>query len=483
MHYHIVGIAGAGMSAIAHILLDQGHTVSGSDLQQNALSAALERRGALIRRGHDPAFVGDADRLVATSAVRDDHVELVEARKRDIPVLRRADLWREWSHQRRVVAVAGAHGKTTTTALIALILTRAGVNPGFLIGGEAPDLGIHAQWGDPAAPLVIEADEYDRTFLALTPDVAVITNVEWEHVDIYPSPEEYEATFRAFAGRVAHPQRLIVCGDDPGALRVAGHPDVQLYGIEDAVARNPASCRLALMDWMAANVRYDGALTYFDLWRYNRRTCGTGLEGGYTMRLAGEHNVRNALAAIAAAMTLGIDRATIAAALAEYRGARRCFDIKGEANGIIVVDDYAHHPTEVRATLAAARARFPEHRLVVYLQPHTFSRTYAMLDAWADAFDAADVVRIGDVYPARETGDPQAAARVLADRIVHRDVQVAGNVEAATATMIELLRPGDVLLTFGAGDGYRVGEMVLSALGADLRPAQDRQVDVARPER
>lgn len=453
------------MSAIAHVLLDQGHRVSGSDLQQNALTAALEQRGALIWRGHDPAFVAHADRLIATSAARDDHVELIEARKRGIPVLRRADLWREWSRQRRVVAVAGAHGKTTTTALIAFILTRAGVNPGFLIGGETPDLGVHARWGDPSAPLVIEADEYDRTFLALTPDVAVVTNVEWEHVDVYPSPEEYEAAFRAFAGRVAHPDRLIVCGDDPGALRVAAHPDVQQYGIEEAVARNPASCRLALMDWMAANVRYDGAMTSFDLWRYDRRTFGVRFEGGYTMRLAGEHNVWNALAAIAAAKTLGIDRGTIAAALASYRGARRRFDIRGEVNGVLVIDDYAHHPTEVRATLAAARARFPDRRMVVYLQPHTFSRTYAMLDAWAHAFDAADVVRIGDVYPARETGDPQAAAQALVDRIMHRDVQVAGNLETAAATIAALLQPGDVLLTLGAGDGYRVGEMTLLALG------------------
>ncbi|MDW8213733.1 MAG: UDP-N-acetylmuramate--L-alanine ligase [Roseiflexaceae bacterium] len=465
MRYHIVGIAGAGMSAIAHILLDQGHTVSGSDLQQNSLTDALERRGAVIRRGHDPVFVGDADRLVATSAVRDDHVEVVEARQRGIPVLRRADLWREWSRQRRVVAVAGAHGKTTTTALIAFILTRAGVNPGFLIGGETPDLGANARWGDPTAPLVIEADEYDQTFLALTPDVAVITNVEWEHVDIYPSPDAYEAAFRTFAGRVAHPQRLIVCGDDPGALQIARHPDVQQYGIEEDVARNPASCRLALMDWMASNVRYDGAATHFDLWRYDRRTFGVRLEGGYTMQLAGEHNVRNALAAIAATTTLGIDRATIAAALASYRGVRRRFDIKGEVNGIIVIDDYAHHPTEVRATLAAARVRFPDRRIVVYLQPHTFSRTYAMLDAWAHAFDAADVVRIGDVYPARETGDPQAAAQALVERIIHKDVQVAGNVAVATATIAALLRPGDVLLTLGAGDGYRVGEMALSTLG------------------
>lgn len=464
MHYHITGIAGAGMSAIAHILLDQGHAVSGSDVQRNTLTEALERRGALIREGHDPAWITGADALVATSAVRDDHVELSAARARGIPVLRRADLWRAWSRQRRVVAVAGAHGKTTTTALIALILTRAGRDPGFLIGGETPDLGVHARWGDPAAPLVVEADEYDRTFLALMPDVAVITSVEWEHVDIYPSPENYEAAFRSFTRRVAQPQRLIVCGDDPGALRIADHPEMQQYGIEEAIVRNPASCRLAPMDWMAANVRYDGATTYFDLWRYDRRTFGTRRDGTYTMRLVGDHNVRNALAAIAVATLLGVERSAIADALATYQGTRRRFDIKGEVNGIVIIDDYAHHPTEARATLAAARARFPQRRLVVYLQPHTFSRTQALRGAWADAFDQADVVRIGDVYPARETGDPRTAAHALAGCIRHTDVQVVGNVVEAVTMIGALLRPGDVLLTLGAGDGYRVGELIIDAL-------------------
>ena len=185
MRYHIVGIAGAGMSAIAHVLLDQGHTVSGSDMQRNALADALAARGATILLGHDPAHVAGADALVVTSAVKPDHPEIRAARERGIPVLKRADLWREWSAQRDVVAVAGTHGKTTTTAMIALALTRAGRDPGFLIGGEAPDLARNARWGDPSAPLVIEADEYDRAFLALTPRVAVITNVEWDHVDIY----------------------------------------------------------------------------------------------------------------------------------------------------------------------------------------------------------------------------------------------------------------------------------------------------------
>ncbi len=466
MRYHIVGIAGAGMSAIAHILLDQGHEVQGSDAQRGPLAAALERRGALVLQGHAAEHVAGADALVATSAVRDDHVELRAARERGIPVLRRADLWREWSQQREVVAVAGTHGKTTTTALIALALSRAGVNPGFLVGGEVPDLGTNARWGDPQAPLVVEADEYARTFLALAPKLAVITNVEWDHVDIYPTPEEYEAAFRAFARSVPDPRRLIVCGDDAGALRAADEPRAVQYGLDDAVANDPASCRLAPLDWTGARVRSEGDRTRFEVWRYSQATFATSLLGIYTMRPAGAHNVRNALAAIAACTALGVPQDAIRAALEDYRGTKRRFELKGEAGGVTVVDDYAHHPTEARVNLAAARARFPGRRIVAYLQPHTYSRTAALMDEWAEAFGDADVVRIGAVYAAREAEVPGVSAEALARRIRHADVQPLGGVEQAAEALLELLRPGDVLLTLGAGDGYRVGELVLDRLRA-----------------
>jgi UDP-N-acetylmuramate--alanine ligase len=370
-HYHIIGIAGAGMSAIANVLLDQGHTVSGSDLQHNAQAEALAARGARVEVGHAAAHVAGADALLITSAARPEHPEIVAARERGIPILKRADIWREWSRRRDVVAVAGTHGKTTTTALIALALTRAGLNPGFLVGGEAPDLGGNARWGDADAPLVIEADEYDRTFLALAPRVAVITNVEWDHVDIYPTQESYEAAFRAFAASVREPRNLIVCGDDAGALRVAVRPEAIQYGIDDLLASDPVSCRRALLDWSAANVRIDGETTQFEVWHYDRATFATRSLGPWRIRLPGEHNVRNALAALAAARALGIPFGAIAEALAAYRGAGRRFELKGQAGGVTVIDDYAHHPTEVRATLAAARARYPGRRIVAYFQPHT----------------------------------------------------------------------------------------------------------------
>jgi UDP-N-acetylmuramate--alanine ligase len=462
-HYHIVGIAGAGMSAIAHVLLDQGHIVSGSDLQRNALADALAARGAAIYNGHAATYVAGADALVATSAVRPDHPELAAAHARDIPVLKRADLWREWSRRRDVVAVAGTHGKTTTTALIALALERAGLNPGFLVGGEVPDLGRNARWGDQDAPLVIEADEYDRTFLALTPRVAVITNVDWDHVDIYPTHEAYDAAFRQFAAAVREPQNLIVCGDDEGALRVAG-PEAIQYGIDDVIARDPVSCRRALLDWSAANAQEADGEMRFEVWRYDRASLATHHMGEWRIQLPGEHNVRNALAALAAAHAAGARLGVIAQTLASYRGVGRRFELKGEAGGILVIDDYAHHPTEVRVNLAAARNRYPGRRIVAYLQPHTYSRTRALLDDWATAFGAADVVRIGEIYAARETDTLDIDGGAVAARIAHPDTQPTGDLDAAVTDLLDLLKPGDLLLTLGAGDGYKVGERVLARL-------------------
>lgn len=461
MHYHIVGIAGAGMSAVAHILLDQGHTVSGSDVQRSRAVEALAARGAAIKLGHDPTHVVGADALVATSAVSFTHPEVVEARARGIAVLKRADLWREWSQQRPVVAVAGTHGKTTTTAMLALVLQQAGRAPGFLVGADVPDLGTNAHWGDPHAPLVIEADEYDRTFLALAPQIAVITNVEWDHVDVYPSQAAYERAFQTFAAAVREPRNLIVCGDDPGVQRAIDAAQATQYGIDELLARDPVSCRRTLFDWTATNLRTDADGTQFDMWQYDQRTFATRALGPRSLRLAGRHNVLNALAATAAAAALGVDQPTIAAALASYRGAARRFECKGEAGGVIVIDDYAHHPTEVQATLQAARERFGDRRLVVYVQPHTYSRTRALLEQWADVFDAADVVRVGAVYAARERDTRGIDDRVLAQAIRHPDVQAVGEVPAAAEALDALLRPGDVLLTLGAGDGYLVGTSVL----------------------
>jgi UDP-N-acetylmuramate--alanine ligase len=345
--------------------------------------------------------------------------------------------------------------------MIALALLRAGRDPGFIVGAEVPDLHVSARWGATDAPLVIEADEYDRTFLSLTPQVAVITNIEWDHVDIYPTADEYDAAFQLFARSVPEPRNVIMCGDDAGVQRAIDLPEAMQYGVDDLLGRDPVSCRRALFDWTATNLQAMPDGMRFDLWRYDRRSFATRSLGPRALRLSGRHNIENAVAAIAAANALGVDQATIAEALASYRGAGRRFEIKGEAGGVTVVDDYAHHPTEARATLQAARARFGGRRLVVYVQPHTYSRTRALLDEWASAFDAADVVRVGAIYAARERDTLGMSDEVLAEAIRHHDVAAVGDVGAAAEKLAALLRPGDVLLTLGAGDGYKVGEYVL----------------------
>lgn len=467
-HYHIIGIAGAGMSAIAHLLLDQGHTVSGSDLAANRATAALAARGAQIWQGHDAAYVCGADVVLATAAIRGSHPELEAAAALGIPRLSRADLWRTWSAQRPVIAVAGTHGKTTTSAMTALALRAGGIPCGFLIGAEAPDLGGSAQWGDPAAPLVIEADEYDRVFLALTPELAIVTNVEWDHPDIYPSAEEYAAAFATFARQVRDPRRLLLCADDPGAAALDSDGHARLYGIDEQIACDPVSCRLAPLDWTASRVEATATGQQFDLWYYDRRTFARRLAAMVTLAVPGLHNVRNATAALAAAALWGADLNAAAAALATYRGSSRRFEWRGEAAGVTVIDDYAHHPTEVQATIAAAQQRYPGRRMIVYLQPHTFSRTRSLWEQWPDACRAATAVLVGDIYPAREQGDPAALAAELAAHLAAHGITAhyAGAPTAAAALIATEARPGDVVLTLGAGDSDRVAAQVLERLRA-----------------
>jgi UDP-N-acetylmuramate--alanine ligase len=306
--------------------------------------------------------------------------------------------------------------------------------------------------------------------------VAVITNVEWDHVDIYPTADEYDAAFRAFAASVANPRNVIVCGDDPGALRVATDPRITQYGIDDQIAANPASCRLAPLDWSAARLVDEGNRTRFEVWQYDGRTFATRLAGLQTIQLAGPHNVRNTLAALAACAALHADARAVSEALASYRGALRRFETKGEAAGVLVIDDYGHHPGEVRAILAATRLRWPGRRLVAYLQPHTYSRTRALLNDWPAAFADADLVLVGAVYAAREHDTLGMSDAVLAGAIGDR-ARAVGGIEQAANAVLDVVQPGDVLITFGAGDSTRVGELVL----AGLRDKQVSERKVTQP--
>ncbi len=464
MHYHIVGIAGAGMSAIANVLLDQGHKVSGSDRNSNHATLMLAARGATIYLGHDPAYIAGATALVATSAVKAEHPEVVAAQAAGIPVLRRHDLWQTWSAERAILAIAGTHGKTTTTALLAAILTaqhnlHQTPAPGFLIGSEAPDLGGNARWGALAGPLVIEADEYAHTFLALTPEIAVITNVEWDHPDIYPTESSY---FAAFAQFVSQTKTLLICGDKAySQLFKPEHSVCLTYGLDET------SDYQGLISEQNANFTLRRSKAALQKSKSNLAATTT-----FQLLLPGHHNLRNALAAIAVADQLGVDKEAMTMALAHFHGTSRRFEIKGEAQGILVIDDYAHHPTEVQATLAAARANFPKQRIVAYLQPHTFSRTRALFAQWVTSFGNADLVFLGDVYGAREErADAEGNERLIFDltenvQKVHSAVEYVGNLAQATARIKELLQPGDVFLTMSAGDGNQIGEQLLAALRA-----------------
>ena len=445
--YHIMGIGGAGMSAIAHLLLDQGQSVSGCDPQQNALTAELAGRGATIFVGHDAAHVDGIDTLVMSSAVRADHPEVLAARGRGLPVLKRDELWREWSRRKPTLAVAGTHGKTTTTAMAALILTHLGKDPAYIVpaGGPVPGLDRFARWG--TGPFVIEADEYDRLLLGLIPEVAIITNVDWDHVDIYPTPGDVEATFTQFARQVT--RVVIGCDEDPGARRVRaaslGGAEWQSYGFGPDAA------------WRVAEFGQDADETRFEL-----LVPGGGEPLRGRLRAPGRHNLLNAAGAIAAVAQFGVAPADAVAAVAEYRGAARRFEWKGEVAGVSFVDDYAHNPAKVAATLAAARQRYPRRRLVVYFQPHTFSRTAALLEPLARSLAEADMVLIGDIYPSRELAAdfPGVDAALLARHVPGGDAEPVGALAQAAARLLDEVRPGDLVLTLGAGDGYRVGDDV-----------------------
>jgi UDP-N-acetylmuramate--alanine ligase len=456
--FHIMGIGGLGMSAIAHLLLDQGMTVSGCDLQANALTAELAARGARVEQGHSAAHLDHAvDTLVISSAVRPGAPELEAAAQRGIPVLKRADLWRRWSEAKPTLAVAGTHGKTTTTAMVALILSRLGYDPAFVVpaGGPVPGLPHFAQWG--AGPFVIEADEYDRLFLGLLPEVAIITNVDWDHVDIYPSPADVDAVFAEFARQVRG--TVIACGDDAGARRVrsmtgAGPATWQTYGFDPSA------------DWRVEVVAEQDGWTEWNLHPSAAHAANRSIHA--RLQVPGRHNVLNAAGAVAAAAQFGVAPEAAIEVLAEFRGAARRFELKGEVEGITFIDDYAHNPAKVAATLAAARSRYPNRRLVVYFQPHTFSRTAALLQPLGQAFAQADLALIGDIYPSRERAVdfPGIDAQLLARHIPGAKAQAAGDLDQATIRLFEQVRPGDVVLTLGAGDGYKVGARVLQQLAA-----------------
>ncbi|HIC89143.1 MAG TPA: UDP-N-acetylmuramate--L-alanine ligase [Anaerolineae bacterium] len=451
MRIHLIGIAGAGLSAIAQVLLDQGIVVSGSDLNVNAAARALARAGARIYQGHRSEQVNDAQLVLVSSAVPHDNVELRAARRAGIPTMKRDRFLGLLTKGKRVVAVAGTHGKTTTTAMIATMLLAGNQDPSFIVGGIVAALGKGARAG--AGPdFVIEADEYDQTFLGLKPQIAVVTNVEWDHVDCYPTPESFWDAFVAFSDRLPDDGTLIACHDDPGAWalgkrrRQIGLP-VITYGLTGQA------------DWQAAEIHPNevGGNSFIAV--YQGETMGE-----VVLRVPGRHNVANALAALAAACEVDLDFGTATSGLRAFAGTGRRLEWKGEVQGITVFDDYAHHPTEVRATLAALRERFPRRPIWAVFQPHTFSRARAFASTFARSFGKADHVVITDIYAARERDLGQMHSTQILAAMQHPDARYIGELADVATYLVGHLEPDAIVVTLGAGDGYQVGEMVLARL-------------------
>jgi len=444
---HFVGIAGAGMSALAELFIRRGATVTGCDAAGDP-TGDLGGLGISVGTGHDPSHVEGARAVVVTSALPKTHPELQRARELGIPVIRRAEALGEAVSGGDLVAVAGTHGKTTTTVMTTEALQAAGLQPTGVVGGRVGSWGGNLRYGSDRL-FVVEADEYDRSFLALTPTVAVITNVEADHLDIYADLADIHRTFEQFAS----PARTIVlCADDPGANHLATPSSAEIirYGIHSRDAR-----------LLAVDVRSEGGGSIFEV------EFDDEMLGEVELSVPGLHNVMNALAAIGSGLTLDATLDAMRPGLASFRGVERRFQRLGTANGIDVVDDYAHHPTEIRATLAAARTAFPGRRIVAAFQPHLFSRTRDFAREFGEALAAADAVYIADIYPAREQPIPGVTAAIIVASTREAGGSVAWQGERGLLSneLARTVRGGDVVLTIGAGDITKTGPELLRALG------------------
>ncbi|HEX8494534.1 MAG TPA: UDP-N-acetylmuramate--L-alanine ligase [Pyrinomonadaceae bacterium] len=452
-HIHFVGIGGIGMSGIAEVLANLGFRVSGSDLKSSGVTERLEELGVEVTEGHRAENVGDAHVVVRSTAVREDNPEIVEARRRSIPVIPRAEMLAELMRLKtQTVAVAGSHGKTTTTSMVATVLGHAGLDPTFVVGGVVGAYRSNARLGK-SDLMVVEADESDRSFLMLTPTIAVVTNIDREHMDFYKDMTDVRKCFEDFVNKVPFYGAAILCLDDPHVQAVIPHVERRrvTYGLS------------AQADVSAHGIRFDeGFGSSFTVWR------GSDAVGQVNLRVPGLHNVYNSLAAICVGLELEIPFETIASALTEFMGAERRFQRKGEEAGVLVVDDYGHHPTEIKATLAAAKIGSAGRRIVVLFQPHRYSRTHDLMEEFARSFNNADMLFVTDIYAASEDPIEGVTADTLTEAIKsygHKNAHYVGPLDSAVGTLREQVRAGDLVITLGAGTITRVGDQLLKLLG------------------
>ena len=468
---HFVGIGGIGMSGIAELLANLGFEVSGSDLKRSAQSARLaEKFGVTVHEGHRPENIGDAQVVVFSSAVRPSNPEIVESTRRGIPVIPRAEMLAELMRLRFSIAVAGSHGKTTTTSMIAVVLERAGVDPTAVIGGRLSAFGSNARLGR-GEYLVAEADESDRSFLMLLPTIAVVTNIDREHMESYGGFADLQQTFADFANKVPFYGSVIACADDAGLAAILPRLNRPLvtYGLEGRERRNGR-------EGLEGRERRKGVhieATDVEIGPFGGRCVvhrgdrdARERLGALRLAIPGRHNLQNALAAVAVADRLGIDFVKVASALADFHGAERRFERHGEADGVLVVDDYGHHPTEIAAVLAAARATLGR-RLIVAFQPHRYTRTQQLMDAFGPALHDADEIVLTDIYAASEEAIAGVTIDALADAVragSGRTVHVARQLDDVIPALLKIARPGDAVLTLGAGSIGSLPAQLVDAL-------------------
>jgi UDP-N-acetylmuramate--alanine ligase len=452
---HFVGIGGIGMSGIAELLLNLGYGVSGSDLKESDITRRLASLGGVIHLGHRAENVAsDVDVVVTSSAVRrSENPEAIAARARGIPVIRRAEMLAELMRLKDAVAIAGSHGKTTTTSLIATVLEHAGLQPTAVVGGKLNAYGTNARLGK-GEWIVVEADESDGSFLHLTPTIAVVTNVDPEHLDHYGTAEALQQAFVEFADRVPFYGLVVLCLDHP----VVQHLIPRLSKRHVTYGISPQA------DWRADDVKLSAFRARFTVSHRGRRL------GEVSLNMVGGHNVLNALAACAVAHELGISFQKTAEALGEFAGVQRRFTVRGEARGVLIVDDYGHHPAEIGATLAGARASFPQKRIVCAFQPHRYTRTRDLLGEFATAFNDAEVLLLTDIYAAGEDPIAGVTGRKLHEAVRacgHRDATFVPDRAALAQALKERVREGDLVLTLGAGDITNAGDELLALMGAN----------------
>jgi UDP-N-acetylmuramate--alanine ligase len=461
-HIHLIGIGGTGISAIAVVLLEQGYQVTGSDIADSAYFREVTRRGAKTVLGHDPALAAQANLVVRSSAVKDDDPEVQAAQAAGIPVLKRTDFLPQLTAGKRTIAVAGSHGKTTTTSMIVCLMHHLAFDPSFILGAEILDLHANARAGS-GAYFIIEADEYDYMFFGLNPTVSVVTNIEYDHPDCFPTPESYLEAFRQFLLRTQPNGTVLLCADDPGVQKLLKSFEAKDFALRTYGFSEDSHYHIASAEW-------NGEVYTFTLSRQLPGEVPYSL-GSFTLPMPGTHNVSNAAAALAVIDLLGIPPAHAAEALANFHGSERRMEIAFEQNGIVIINDYGHHPTQIAVTLAALRQRYPQKKLWAIWEPHTYSRTEMLHEAYALSLQAADEVIITRVYAAREAEhsfDPSQIAKNIPDA----KACYLPDFDTLADYVCKNLSGEDVIVVLSAGKGPQISALLQARI---LHPKKEAQ--------